>query len=40
MLASLQGGVGMGTRKMCQILGAFELQDFTMLGPVLSWCTF
>jgi hypothetical protein len=29
-----------GQRKMSQILGAFGLLDFTVLRPVVTWCTF
>jgi hypothetical protein len=29
-----------GQREMSQVLGAFGLLDFTMLGPVLAWCAF
>jgi hypothetical protein len=29
-----------GQRKMSQVLGAFRLLDFTILWPVLAWCTF
>jgi hypothetical protein len=29
-----------GQRKMSQVLGVFGLLDFTMLQPVLAWCTF
>jgi hypothetical protein len=29
-----------GQRKMSKVLGAFGLLDFTMLQPVLAWCTF
>jgi hypothetical protein len=29
-----------GQQKMCQVLGAFGLLDFTMLRPVLAWRTF
>jgi hypothetical protein len=27
-------------RKMIQVLGSFGLLDFTMLQPILAWCTF
>jgi hypothetical protein len=36
----LWGSVCMGQTKMSQVLGAFELLDFTMLWPILAWCTF
>jgi hypothetical protein len=29
-----------GQRKMSQVMGMFGLWDFTMLRPVLTWCTF
>jgi hypothetical protein len=29
-----------GQREMSQVLGVFGLPDFTMLRPVLAWCTF
>jgi hypothetical protein len=29
-----------GQRKMSQVLGIFGVLDFTMLQPVLAWCTF
>jgi len=29
-----------GKREMSQVLGAFGLLDFTMLRPLLAWCTF
>jgi len=29
-----------GQREMGQVLGAFGLLDFTILGPILAWCTF
>jgi len=29
-----------GQRKVSQVLGMFGLLDFTMLQPVLTWCTF
>jgi hypothetical protein len=29
-----------GQRKMCQVLGAFGLLDFTMLQPILAWRAF
>ena len=29
-----------GQREMSQVLGAFGLLDFTMLGPVLAWRAF
>jgi hypothetical protein len=28
-----------GQRKMSKVLGAFGLLDFTILQPVLAWCT-
>jgi len=40
MVARLRGRVGMGTKEMSQVLGAFGLLDFTMLQPVLVWSTF
>jgi len=39
MVASLRGNMGTGT-KMSQVLGMFGLLDFTMLQPILAWCTF
>jgi len=29
-----------GQREMSQVLGAFELLDFTMLRPILAWRAF
>jgi hypothetical protein len=29
-----------GQWKMSKVLGAFVLLDFTMLQPILTWCTF
>jgi len=29
-----------GQREMSQVLGAFGLLDFTMIGPVLAWRAF
>ena len=40
MVASLRGSVGMGTKEVSQVLGAFGLLDFTMLRPVLAWRAF
>jgi hypothetical protein len=35
-----QGSVSIGAKKMSQVLGAFELLDFTMLQPILASRTF
>jgi hypothetical protein len=40
MVARLRRGMGTGTRKMSQALGAFGLLDFTMLRPVLACAHF
>ena len=29
-----------GQSEMSEVLGAFGLLDFTMLGPILAWCAF
>jgi hypothetical protein len=36
----MQGSMGMGQRMMSQVLGTFQLLDFTMLQPVLAWWAF
>jgi hypothetical protein len=36
----LWGSVGIGTKKMSQVLGTFGLLDFTVLWPVLTWHVF
>jgi hypothetical protein len=40
MVASLRGSMGMGTKNMSQVLGAFGLLDFTTLRPFLAWHAF